>query len=83
MVGDHGLHLCESNTLQTDASDDLLVGEGQEQFPENLGFIFSSKFVEDDDCAEEDGDSGGDYEGKQDLPFLSELSNIGERTGYC
>lgn len=64
MVWNHGLHLCQSDALQTDASDDLLVGEGEQQFPKYLGFIFSSEFVEDDYCAQNDSDSGGDYERK-------------------
>jgi hypothetical protein len=70
VVRDHGFHFCEADRLDTDASDDLLVGEGEEKFSSNGGGCAFAKTEENDGGGEEEADAVCYYEGEKDLVGL-------------
>lgn len=70
VVGDHGVHFGEADALDSDACDDLLVREGEEEFAGYRGAGGFLEAHEDDDGAEADGDEVGDYEGEEGLRGL-------------
>jgi len=55
VVRDHCIHFCEPNALETDAGDDLLVREGEEEFASDSCGGGAAEL--------EDNDVGGEYEG--------------------
>ena len=77
MVWDHGVHLRQSDCLDADSFDDLLVGEGVEQFTrDDLGCdrCTCSKLAEEDVAGEKKGYAGGDDEGEEDLEVMVSCS---------
>lgn len=48
VVGYHGAHLGETDALDADSGEELLVGEGEEEFAQDFGFGAASGFREDD-----------------------------------
>ena len=49
MIGYHGILFCETNRLDQDAGEDLLVGEGKKELSCYFGFGSSfAQFLEDD-----------------------------------
>lgn len=81
MVRDHRLHFCKADGLDTDASDDLLVGEGEEKFSSNGGGCAFAETEENDGGGEEEGDAVCYYEGEKDLVGVSWDWYI--RVGIC
>jgi hypothetical protein len=67
VVGDHGVHFCEADGLNADSCEELLVGEGLEQFSAYGGGGGFSEAEEDDYGGEEDGEEVGYYEGEERL----------------
>lgn len=39
MVGDHGMHLCETDGLDGDAGEHLLIAEGEKKFAWDFGGV--------------------------------------------
>jgi hypothetical protein len=71
MVWDHGFHFRKTDGLDTDARDDLLVGEGEKKFSSNGGGCAFAETEENDGRGEEEGDAVCYYEGEEDLVEVS------------
>ena len=68
VVGDYGMHFGEAYGLDSDPVEDLLVGEGLQEFAGDFCWVGCAfVFPDDDDTAENDGDAGGDDEGEEGL----------------
>lgn len=61
------IHLRQSDTLNADSGQDLLVGEGEEEFARDEGGGAGAKVQEDDGSGEAEGEEVCDYEGEEDL----------------
>jgi hypothetical protein len=75
VVRNHAFHLRQTDTLQANSGNDLLIGEREQQFTEDLGFVFTTQFVENDDGAQNNREAGSDYEGEEDLKGIRDLNN--------
>jgi hypothetical protein len=68
VVGNHGVHFGEADGLDSNPVEDLLVGEGLQEFARDFCWVgCASVFPDDDDTAKDDGDAGGDDEGEESL----------------
>jgi len=64
VVWDHTIHLGQTDDLNADACEHLLVAEGEEEFARDFG---GEEGSEDDERREEERAAGGDNEGEKDL----------------
>jgi hypothetical protein len=64
MVGDHELHLRKADTLDTDTSYNLLVGEGEEELSNDFRFVGgASELAKYQNSGQKNRDSCCDNEG--------------------
>lgn len=63
MVWDHGVHFCETDGLDSDTCEDLLIGKGLEEFATYWCGRRFTEAEEDDYGREDEGEEVGYYEG--------------------
>lgn len=68
VIWHHGVDFGEPHALDSDAREDLLIGQRQKKLSWDRPLaVKGSEFVEDDEDGEGEGKEGGYYEGEEDL----------------
>ena len=85
VIRHHSIHLRQPNSLDTNSFNNLLVAERIEELSRyNFGRRWSAlpKLAEHDVRREDQGDSGGDDEGEQDLRIPQSVLRIALKTDH-